>query len=320
MASATITVKNNEESRACRYGQLGNQSEKQSRARRRRVHGQGQGIGFFRDGACPGNGVLGGPYSWRCRHTIGRKPMTLPPPLAAAWNRWGAPFGATCRVKARSVTASIVRGRLPGSGRPLSSARGSRRDGAGHYQLDPVQSRPGAAGRCRYRLLAGQGNGTRFWPWQMNCRALPGQNGMGRCRLTPTRAIHTIAPERSAATLVSGIIADAQHLIGQQLAMFRQEIQDEFRKVMAGRPRPGGRCRHHRGWQWDAALDAAAAAALPCPSCLCGPCFGIVGGVLAAVGGILAFVGVRKIRSCSPLANQAVEAFKENFTWTTHPK
>ncbi len=49
-------------------------------------------------------------------------------------------------------------------------------------------------------------------------------------------------------------------------------------------------------------------------------CFGIVGGVLAAVGGIAAFLGVRKIRSCSPLSNQAVEAFKENFTWTTHSK
>jgi hypothetical protein len=49
-------------------------------------------------------------------------------------------------------------------------------------------------------------------------------------------------------------------------------------------------------------------------------CFGIYGGVLAAAGGILAFLGVWRIRSCSPLANQAVEAFKENFTWTTHPK
>src|ERR1700682_4059226 len=37
-------------------------------------------------------------------------------------------------------------------------------------------------------------------------------------------------PERSVTTLLSGIIADTQHLIGQQLTMFRQEIRDDLRK------------------------------------------------------------------------------------------
>src|SRR5579862_1976995 len=32
-------------------------------------------------------------------------------------------------------------------------------------------------------------------------------------------------------TLVSGIIADAQHLIEQQLTMFRQELRDDLRKT-----------------------------------------------------------------------------------------
>lgn len=147
----------------------------------------------------------------------------------------------------------------------------------------------------------------------------PGQNG--RALATDTSASDAqIAPERGAAALVSGIIADAQHLIEQQLAMFRQEIQHEFRKVRL------------------AALFLAAAAVvtvvgsvmlllmLPLllhylvPDSPLWACFGSVGAILAAAGGVLAFVGVKQVRSCSPLSNPAVEAFKENFTWTTHPK
>jgi flagellin-like protein len=129
-----------------------------------------------------------------------------------------------------------------------------------------------------------------------------------------------VAPERSAADLVRGIIADVQHLIGQQLAMFRQEIQDEFRK----------------GVYAVVALAVAVAVTLvggvmllvmlplllnwAIPELPLWACFGIVGSILATVGGGFAFAGVRKIRSCHPLSNQAVNAFKENFTWTTHPK
>jgi hypothetical protein len=129
-----------------------------------------------------------------------------------------------------------------------------------------------------------------------------------------------IAPERSAATLVSGIIADAQHLIGQQLAMFRQEIEDELRKgVHAAVALAAG---------VGITMVGSAMVLLMLPLLLhwtvpelpLWACLGIVGGVLAAVGGGFAFLGVRKIRSCSPLANEAVDALKENFTWTTHPK
>src|ERR1700730_10262757 len=101
-------------------------------------------------------------------------------------------------------------------------------------------------------------------------------------------------PDRSVTTLVSGIIADAQHLIQQQLAMFRQEIRDDLRKSR------------------DAALamgvgigitligSALLLIMLPlllhwaAPELPLWACFGIVGGVLTAVGGILVYVGVKK--------------------------
>ena len=127
-------------------------------------------------------------------------------------------------------------------------------------------------------------------------------------------------PERSVTTLVSGIIADAQHLIQQQLAMFRQEIRDDLRKSR------------------DAALamgvgigitligSALLLIMLPlllhwaAPELPLWTCFGIVGGVLTALGGVLVYAGVKKFESFNPLSEKSIEAFKENLKWTTSPK
>jgi hypothetical protein len=127
-------------------------------------------------------------------------------------------------------------------------------------------------------------------------------------------------PERSVTTLVSGIIADAQHLIQQQLAMFRQEIRDDFRKSR------------------DAALALAAGIGITlvgsvllllmlplllhwaAPELPLWACFGIVGGVLTALGGVLVYAGVKKFESFNPLSEKSIEAFKENLKWTTSPK
>jgi len=127
-------------------------------------------------------------------------------------------------------------------------------------------------------------------------------------------------PDRSITTLVSGIIADAQRLIQQQLAMFRQEIRDDLRKA---------------GY---AAISLAAGAGITLvgsvllllmlplllnwavPELPLWVCFGIVGGVLAAVGGVLVYAGVKKLEAFNPLSDKSVEAFKENFKWTTTPK
>jgi hypothetical protein len=127
-------------------------------------------------------------------------------------------------------------------------------------------------------------------------------------------------PERSVTTLVSGIIADVQHLIQQQLAMFRQEIRDDLRKTR------------------DAALALGAGAGITLaggvllvlmlplllnwavPQLPLWACFGIVGGVLAALGGGLVYAGVKKFESFNPLSDKSIEAFKENLKWTTTPK
>jgi Putative Actinobacterial Holin-X, holin superfamily III len=128
-----------------------------------------------------------------------------------------------------------------------------------------------------------------------------------------------VVPEQNTATLLSGIIADVQHLIRQQLAMFRQEIRDDVRKGRkAVLPLAAG-----------AGITAAGGVLLllmlplllhwAVPELPLWACFGILGGVLAAVGGALVYAGVRRIESLDLLSNPAVEAFKENLTWTTKP-
>jgi hypothetical protein len=152
-----------------------------------------------------------------------------------------------------------------------------------------------------------------------DAQTLPERNGAAAA--TDASAEPTpIVPERSAATLVHGIIADVQRLIEQQLSMFRQETQDAIRKVLSAG------LALATGVGITVAGGVMLLMMLPLllnwltPELPLWACFGIVGGVLAATGGICVYLGARKIQSCHPLSNQAVEALKENFTWKTNTK
>jgi hypothetical protein len=127
-------------------------------------------------------------------------------------------------------------------------------------------------------------------------------------------------PERSMTTLVSGIIGDAQQLIQQQLAMFRQEIRDDLRKSRdAALSLAGGIGITLLGsvlvllmvplllhWAW--------------PELPLWACFGIVGGIITTWGGVLAYAGIKKFKSFNPLSDTSIAALKENLKWTTNPK
>jgi hypothetical protein len=127
-------------------------------------------------------------------------------------------------------------------------------------------------------------------------------------------------PEQSVTTLVSGIFADAQHLLQQQLAMFRQEIRDDLRKSRdAALSLAGGIGITLLGgvlvllmvplllhWAW--------------PELPLWACFGIVGGVISTLGGVLAYAGIKKFKSFNPLSDTSIAAFKENLKWTANPK
>ena len=122
--------------------------------------------------------------------------------------------------------------------------------------------------------------------------------------------------ERSSVTsLVSGIVSDAQDLIRQQLALFRAEIKDDFRKTVAIVMviASGGFLVAVGGTLLCFMLVhllASLAPALP----LWG-CFGIVGACVALVGGIVAYAAISRFKTFNPLPDESVQALKENVQW-----
>jgi len=127
-------------------------------------------------------------------------------------------------------------------------------------------------------------------------------------------------PEQASVTaLVSGIVADAQELFKQQIALLRAEVRADLQKT------------REAVVSLAAGLAVAVVGALLLTVMLVAvlheaaglswwASFGIVGGVFAAAGAGLVFAGVNRFRSFNPLPDQSVEAFKENLRWMTNPK
>ena len=124
----------------------------------------------------------------------------------------------------------------------------------------------------------------------------------------------------TATELVSGIITDAQDLMKQQLALFRSEVREDFRKTKeAAVLLMGG------------LVVVQIAATILClmlvyllnatvPNIPFWACFGIVGGGLALLGGGLTMMARSKFSSFNPLPDQSAQAVKENVRWMTNPK
>jgi hypothetical protein len=127
-------------------------------------------------------------------------------------------------------------------------------------------------------------------------------------------------PGFSLTSLMSDIIDDAQELIRQQMALFRQDLRNDVRKMS------------------EASVCLAAGIAvtviagfllllmLPLllnwlvPTIPLWGCFGIIGGLTAVVGGGLLYAGVRQIQAVHPLSDPSAEALKENLQWMTPRK
>lgn len=119
----------------------------------------------------------------------------------------------------------------------------------------------------------------------------------------------------SATSLVKGIVSDAQDLIRQQLALFRAEIRDDFRKTVGILIAIVG-----------GAFLVAIGGALLCfmlvhllaslaPALPMWACFGIVGACVTLVGGAIAYGAIAKFKTFNPLPDESVQAFKENVQW-----
>jgi len=122
----------------------------------------------------------------------------------------------------------------------------------------------------------------------------------------------------STGRLLSGIVSDAEDLVQQQFALFKQEIKDEVREAQqAFLPVLIG------------GLVLFFAALLLCFTCVyildtattlpLWACFAIVTAVLTIVGGITLAVGIQMMRNIPPVAEKSVEELKENVRWLTKP-
>jgi len=122
-------------------------------------------------------------------------------------------------------------------------------------------------------------------------------------------------PGASVTSLLKGIVSDAQDLMRQQLALFRAEIKDDFRKTVGILIAIG-----------SGAFMVAVGAVLLCfmlvhllaalaPALPLWGAFGIVGACVLLVGGIIAYVAVSKFKTFNPLPDESVQAFQENVQW-----
>jgi len=126
--------------------------------------------------------------------------------------------------------------------------------------------------------------------------------------------LHT-EPGYSVTSLLRGIVSDAQDLMRQQLALFRAEIKDDFRKTVGILIAIG-----------SGAFMVAVGGALLCfmlvyllaslaPALPLWGAFGIVGASVALVGGLVAYVAIAKFKTFNPLPDESVQAFQENVQW-----
>jgi len=123
----------------------------------------------------------------------------------------------------------------------------------------------------------------------------------------------------SLATLVSGIVNDAQELLRQQLALFQHEVRQDVER----------------------AKEVAISLALALPFALTGGLllclmlvallheqahlpwwgsFGIVGGALFLISMGLGLWARQRLTTIEPTKGPAAQALKENLEWTTKPK
>jgi len=123
----------------------------------------------------------------------------------------------------------------------------------------------------------------------------------------------------SVASLVSGIVKDVQDLTSQQLALFKEEMAQDFRKarevalswavglagLMVGTIMLAITAAEFLRWATELPVWV---------------CYLIVTGIAVAAGSALVYAGQRKLKSFSPLPDQSFRALKENVQCLTNPR
>jgi len=144
---------------------------------------------------------------------------------------------------------------------------------------------------------------------------------------TPEAASNGTAIDPSITATVKGILDDALELAKQQLVLVKAEIRGDIRNVLAGllpiafgvAPLLLGGLMlcfalvHALHWISAPAGQSLDPAALPLWAC-----YAIVAGVFLAVGGTLLGIGIYRLKTLRPLAEQSAKALEENIQWLTN--
>jgi uncharacterized membrane protein YqjE len=141
------------------------------------------------------------------------------------------------------------------------------------------------------------------------------ENVQGTSRLTsPT------GEPPSVASLVGGIISDAERLVQQELKLAKKEIQQEWDKAKVA----GGALLIGLGVMLVAAIlltqmvvELLNQYAFPGNHWVS---YLIVGAILAAVGGVLFYMGKKQADEISLVPPETAESLKENVQWLQNPR
>ncbi len=120
--------------------------------------------------------------------------------------------------------------------------------------------------------------------------------------------------EPSLATLLSGIVADAQELVRQEIALARQEIREEISTAKDAGIKLGiaGAVLAIGGLLLVLTLAQALADLFNWPTWAG---YGLVGVVLAIVGYLLFSAAQKRLKEVHPVPERTVETLKENVEW-----
>lgn len=125
------------------------------------------------------------------------------------------------------------------------------------------------------------------------------------------------SPEPGLGELVSGIVQDAQDLIGQQLALFKQEMRQDLKRAREGTILLGIGAGALLVGSILLSLMLVHLLQWLAPTWPSWICYGIIGGLLAGVGALLALQGRDKLGKIVP--EQSAKALEENLEWKTKP-
>ena len=120
--------------------------------------------------------------------------------------------------------------------------------------------------------------------------------------------------EPSVASLLSGIVGDAQTLVRQEIALARQEIREEIGNAKDAGIKLGiaGMVLAIGGLLLILALAQGLADLLNWPVWAA---YAVVGIVLAIAGAILFAAAQKRMQEISPVPEQTIETIKENVAW-----